>query len=169
MMRCEFWQIGGLKSSSHAGRLGEIVSAENELQRPVATSESPAQVDETAVERWLRRGRNAIPQNERDENRADWMYRKMEAFARRFGERLSTFCGDDVLDYLTELTRRGHTEWQFSQALDSICILLAFGCGRKNVRMGAFAGRLADSAGGVIRRGRLSDSGVEERRGPAVD
>ena len=87
------------------------------------------------MDRWLRRGRNAIPQYERDEKRAGWMFRKMEAFSRRYGERLGTLRRDDVLDYLTELTRLGHTEWQVSQALDSICILLAFGCGRTNVRM----------------------------------
>ena len=102
------WQNGGSKSRPLAGRLGEVVSAQNELQRPVVTSATLAntpQGDESVVERWLRRGRNAILQYERDEKRVGWMYRKMEAFARRYGERLSILRRVDVLDHLTERFR----------------------------------------------------------------
>ena len=102
----------------------------------------------------------------------------MEAFARRYGERLGILRRDDVLDYLTELTRLGHTEWQVSQALDSICILLAFGCGRTNVRMSdvreSWLIRRAElsndanevaSAGVVIHRDGGFDEGSESRPG----
>ena len=117
------------------------------------------------MERWLRRGRNAIPQYERDEKRTGWMYRKMEAYARRHGERLSTLRRDEVLDYLTELTRLGHTEWQVSQALDSICILLAFGCGRTNVRMSEVRESwLIRRAGLSIDADEVSNHGVVVRR-----
>ena len=110
-----------------------IPGSENEADRQIEGR--PDREAASVVVRWLERGRNAIPQYERDEKRAEWMYRKMEAFARRHGERLSVLRRNEVLDYLAELTRHGQTEWQVMQALDSICILLSFGCGRVNVRM----------------------------------
>ena len=88
----------------------------------------------TKVDRWLQRGRDAIPQYERDATRAEWLFRKMESFARLHGERLSVIRLADVLAHLESLTRRGHKEWQVMQSLDAICILLRFGCGRENVR-----------------------------------
>ena len=89
------------------------------------------------------------------------MYRKMEAFARRYGEQLGILRRDELLDYLAELTRLGRTEWQVSQALDSICILLAFGCGRTTVRMS----EVRESW--LIRRARLS-SDADEVANPGV-
>ena len=109
------------------------------------------------------------------------MFRKMEAFARRYGERLGVLRRDVVLDYLTELTRLGHTEWQVSQALDSICILLAFGCGRTNVRMSELredwlirrAGLSSDAdevanPGVVVRRDCGFDTGTGSNLGDGV-
>ena len=80
---------GETKARPSTWRSTDIVSAEIDLQRPLATSATLAinpQVDESVVERWLRSGRNAIPQYERDEELAIWMFRKMEAFARRFAK-----------------------------------------------------------------------------------
>lgn len=59
----------------------------------------------------------------------------MVAFARVHGERLATLRQADVLAYLETLTRLGEKDWQVMQALDAICILLSFGCGRLNVHM----------------------------------
>lgn len=99
----------------------------------VAALGSPSATNSVAG--WLERARGAIPQYERDVKRAEWMFRRMEAFSRVHGERLALIRLEDVLAYLETLTRRGENEWQVGQALDSICILLSFGCGRHNVRM----------------------------------
>ena len=64
----------------------------------------------SVVQHWLKRGRNAISQDEPDETHAEWMYRKMEAFAWRHGERLSLLRREEVLDYLAELTRHAQAE-----------------------------------------------------------
>lgn len=88
-----------------------------------------------AVEDWLTKAQRAIPQYEQDAKRQDWIFQRMVAFARLHRERLATLRLADVLDYLALLTRRGEKDWQVMQALDSICILLSFGCGRANVRM----------------------------------
>jgi hypothetical protein len=87
------------------------------------------------VEDWLSKARRAIPQYERDARRQDGMFQRMVAFARVHGERLATLRQADVLQYLEKLTRRGEKEWQVMQALDAICLLLSFGCGRLNVRI----------------------------------
>jgi integrase len=87
------------------------------------------------VEGWLVKAQQAIPQYERDAKRQDWIFQRMVAFARVHGERLATLRQADVLAYLETLTRRGEKDWQVMQALDAICILLSFGCGRLNVRM----------------------------------
>ena len=113
------------------------------LVRPVEPSHGPnpkrpegaVPSEAETVERWLQRGRAAIPQYERDATRADWMFRKMEAFARLHGGRLAVIRLAEVLSHLESLTRRGHKEWQVLQLLDAICILLSFGCDRQNVRM----------------------------------
>ena len=85
------------------------------------------------VDAWLSRAQQVIPQYERDEKRRDWMYQRMVSFARVHGKRLATLRLAEVLKYLETLTRRGQKDWQVMQALDSICILLSFGCGRHNV------------------------------------
>lgn len=87
------------------------------------------------VQGWLAKAQSVIPQYERDSKRQDWMFQRMIAFARVHRERLATLRLADVLDYLTTLTRRGEKDWQVMQALDSICLLLSFGCGRQNVRI----------------------------------
>lgn len=88
-----------------------------------------------SVDQWLEKAQRAIPQYERDAKRQDWMFQRMVAFARVNGERLATLRLADVLRYLETLTRRGEKDWQVMQALDAICLLLSFGCGRLNVRM----------------------------------
>ena len=88
-----------------------------------------------SVDQWLEKAQRAIPQYERDAKRQDWMYQRMVAFARVHGERLATLRLADVLGYLETLTRRGEKDWQVMQALEAICLLLSFGCGRLNVRM----------------------------------
>lgn len=85
------------------------------------------------VENWLATAKRGIPPVERDAKRQEWMFQRMVAFARIHGERLATLRKTDVLDYLETLTKRGEKEWQVMQALDSICLLLSFGCGRSNV------------------------------------
>lgn len=87
------------------------------------------------VEQWLRRAEQALPQYERDEKRAGWMFQRMVAFARVHQEELARVTRRDVLSYLETLVRRGEKDWQVTQALDSICILLSHGCGRLNVRI----------------------------------
>lgn len=87
------------------------------------------------VEGWLAKAQQAIPQYERDAKRQDWMFQRMAAFARVHQEHLATLRQASVLAYLEMLTRRGEKDWQVMQALDSICILLSFGCGRLNVRI----------------------------------
>ena len=56
----------------------------------------------------------------------------------------------EVLDYLAELTRRGHAEWYVMQSLDPIRILLALGCSRTNERMNYSEqkGPMQDGSGG---------------------
>lgn len=88
-----------------------------------------------SVDQWLEKAQRVIPQYERDAKRQDWMYQRMVAFARVHGERLATLRLADVLRYLETLTRRGEKDWQVRQALEAICLLLSFGCGRLNVRM----------------------------------
>lgn len=87
------------------------------------------------VEGWLVKAQQAIPQYERDAKRQEWMFQRMVAFARVHREHLATLRQASVLAYLEMLTRRGEKDWQVMQALDSICILLSFGCGRLNVRI----------------------------------
>lgn len=87
------------------------------------------------VAQWLRRAESALPQYERDEKRASWMFQRMVAFARVHRERLATITRRDVLAYLETLACRGEKDRQVIQALDSICILLSHGCGRLNVRI----------------------------------
>jgi hypothetical protein len=87
------------------------------------------------VQQWLRRAESALPQYERDEKRASWMFQRMVAFARVHRERLARVTRHDVLSYLETLARRGEQDWQVTQALDAICILLSHGCGRLNVRI----------------------------------
>ncbi len=122
-------KFGESRSIFSAGHSEDNRSRQGVQKPPVVNRPAggwPAGIDESGVGKWLRWGRNAIPQYERDVKRAEWIYRKMEVFAQRFGERLMVLRRGEVLDYLAELTRRGHTEWQIMQSLDSICILLAF-------------------------------------------
>jgi len=91
------------------------------------------------------------------------------AIARRCGERLSALRRDEVLDYLTELTRYGHTEWKVMRALDSTRILLSCGCGRQNlglpeVREAWFIRRL-ELGGFEDATGRLNDELAGRRIG----
>lgn len=99
------------------------------------TGQTEAGRVETPLERWLARAERVIRQYERDEKRAQWMFQKMQAFARIHGKGLATVREETVLGYLELLTRRGQKDWQVIQALESICILLSHGCGRENVRM----------------------------------
>lgn len=88
-----------------------------------------------SVNQWLEKAQRVIPQYERDAKRQDWVYQRMVAFARVHGEQLATLRREEVLGYLETLTRRGEKDWQVMQALEAICLLLTFGCGRLNVRM----------------------------------
>ena len=87
------------------------------------------------MEDWLAKAQQSIPQYERDAKRQEWMFQRMVAFARVHGKQLAILRLADVLGYLGTVTQRGETDWQVMQALDSICLLLSFGCGRLNVRM----------------------------------
>lgn len=95
-----------------------------------------SRVARKSVADWLALAERALPQYERDGRKREWMLRRMESFARLHGEALATLRLSDVLAYLEKLTRNGDQDWQVMQTLDSICILLSFGCGRENVRIG---------------------------------
>lgn len=99
-----------------------------------SAKQTPEEFD-GVVSEWLTKAERALPQYERDAKRFDWMMERMKAFARLHGKGLATIRLAAVLDYLETLARRGQKEWQVMQALDSICILLSFGCGRQNVKM----------------------------------